>query len=614
MATNYTTKTASLKATTADIRKLNARNVDADAVHADTLTINDENGSPVEVLTAIKNASDAATEAAGIQVKRDLNADYDSADTGEVLDTKIKGMNFYGEYVNVVDNGDGTVNLYFGKNNNPSEITGVTSPSGSAKYVYADAGSNYSIGTLTAGNSYANCQSGGSETIYANASNTVITIPNTTSTVKVEALASDNSVIAFAETAAIDGTSTTMSASNGGIAISVSEIHKNTSEDAASGYTPGFIRCKVSATITNATLMPKGGYYKLRMTIGSKSYTASTAMFVYNADAVTPSIETVTATYEGTTTKVVSGITYDSAAKVNLTVTGISNTQQMVTDDTNRITISDNSNSYLPDFGTIAISDLTVSSGDKTKNNAVYSYSGSKAFTSTAPVKMSGTISVTPHGQSGAVAAAKKEASFAGTNYCWTTSATDSNSKANFSNDGSRLAHTVLTNDSGDVLGLDLDSTSTYDSAISIVDTATAPYNKQLLIQDEQLMYPTKDVTGTYATANCTGTRYWVKKISTGSSTDAKTSYTLTGTNLNNSNVKIWAVCANTDSVATAGAKVVRVNATAANGGVATSLGANSIAFTIAGAVMTCNPANCFYLVIQMAQGTTVTIGTLEVK
>lgn len=606
MAKNYTTKTASLRATTADIRKLEASKI---MVSPDGKSTSDK----VDVVELINKAQTDATNAAGIQVKRDLNADYDSADEGEVLDTKIKGMNFYGEYVNVVDNGDGTVNLYFGKNNNPSEMTSVTSPSGSAKYVYADAGSNYSIGTLTAGASYAHCQSGGSETIYANGDGTIITIPNTTSTVKVEALASDNTVIASAETVAIDGSAATVSASNGGIAISVTGIHKNTSDDAASGYTPGFIRCKVSATITNATVMPDGGYYKLRMTIGSKTFTAATAMFVYVADAVSPSIESVTATYKSTGTKVVSGITYDSAAQVDLVVTGIENTQQMVTGDQNRVTISDNSNSYLADFGTLTIANLTVASGDKTKNNAVYSYSGSKSFTSNAPVKMSGTISVTPHGQAGAVAASKKDATFAGTNYCWTTSANDTNAKANFSNDGSRLAYTVLTDANGDVTGLDLDSTSTYTSATSIADTSAAPYNKQLLIQDEQLMYPTKDITGTYTTDNCTGTRYWVKKISTGSSTDAKTSYTLTGSNLNNSNIKIWAVCANTDSVATAGAKVVRVNATAANGGVATSLGASSISFTIAGGVMTCNPANCFYLVVQMAQGTTSTISALTV-
>lgn len=623
MATNYTTKTAALRATKADMRQVqvskkieigksgSGTTISDDKVVTKELYV-DKDGTSTNVLTLIDEAQTAAAEAAGINVKRDLNADYDSADEGEVLETKVKGMNFYGEYVNVVDNGDGTINLYFGQNNNPAEMTSVTSPSGSAMYVYADAGTDYSIGTLTAGSSYSHCQTGGTETIYANGSGTIITIPNTTSTVKVEALASDSTTIASAETEVIDGTSTTKTASNGGIAISVSEIHLNTSDDAASGYTPGFIRCKVSATITNATVMPNGGYYKLKMSIGSKSFTAGTAMFVYNADTTAPSIGSVTATYSTTSTKQVSGITYDSAAKVDLSVTDITGTQQMVTKDQNRITISDNSNSYLADFGTIALGALTVTSGDKTKNNAVYSYSGSKSFTSNAPVKMSGTISVTPHGYNGAVTASKKDATFAGTNYCWTTTTSDTNAKANFSTDGSRLPYVVLADTDGNVTGLTI-SSDTYSSSTSIDDTATAPYNKQLLIQDEYLMYPTQDVTGTYTSSNCTGTRYWVKKIATGTSTDAKTTFTVTGSNLNASGVKIWAVCSNTDATATAGEKSLLINALGSAGGFAKSVSATSLSVEIPGGQMTCTPASCFYLVVQLPQGSTAKLGPITV-
>lgn len=616
MAKNYTTKTSALKATTIDVRNIEATGtIDATNVEADSLKVGGK-----DIMEAISDASDAAAAAAGIVVERDLNADYDSADAEEVITTKIQNMKFFGEYVNVVDNKDGSVSLYFGKNNNPAEFSTVTAPAGSTMYTYVDNGTDYALGAAPAGNgnTYDHCQAGSTETVYAGSSSTVITIPNKTSKVKVEAVDNSGNTIASAETAVIDGSQATVTATNAGITINVSSIHLNTSDDAADGMTPGFIRCKVSATLTNATIMPKGGFYKVKMTVAGKSNTNGTGMFIYTSPTVDPSIEGVTATYASTGTKTVSGITYDNGAKVTVNVTGIKNTQWMATKNTNRITVSDNSNDRLDDIGAVAVGSLTAAnSTDKTKKNAEFSYSKDVTFTASHdPAVMSGSYTATPYKplDGSALTSAAKSGSFAGTRYLWNgAEGTESDSVSSFHVDGKRLAYTVLTDSSGNVTGLDLNTTAAYDSAKLL----TTDYPQQLLVQGGYLKHPggaNMDVTKTYNSTNCTGTRYWTKLIKTGSSADAKTTFTITGSNLNGSGVKIWAVCANTDATATAGAKSLLINAGGSAGGFAKSVSSSSLSVEIPGGQMTCKQNSCFYLVVQVPAASTVKLGAITVK
>ena len=615
MAKNYTTKTSALKATTIDVRNIEATGtIDATNVEADNLKVGGK-----DIMQAISDASDAAAAAAGIVVERDLNQDYDSADADEVIATKIQNMKFFGEYVNVVDNKDGSVSLYFGKNNNPDEFSTVTAPAGTAMYTYVDNGSDYALGAAPAGNgnTYAHCQAGGSETVYAGSSSTVITIPNKTSKVKVEAVDNSGNTIASAETAVIDGSQATVTATNAGITINVSSIHLNTSDDAADGMTPGFIRCKVSATLTNATIMPKGGFYKVKMTVAGKSNTNGTGMFIYTSPTVDPSIEGVTATYASTGTKTVSGITYDSGAKVTVNVTGIKNTQWMATKNLKRITVSDNSD-RLTDIGDVEVANLSAAnSTDKTKKNAEFSYSKEVTFTADhTPAIMSGSYTATPYKplNGSALSSAAKSGSFAGSRYLWNgAEGTENDATSSFHVDGKRLAYTVLTDASGNVTGLDLTTTATYDSAKLL----TTDYPQQLLVQGGYLKHPggsNMDVTKTYNSTNCTGTRYWTKLIKVGSSADAKTTFTITGSNLNGSGVKIWAVCANTDATATAGAKSLLINAGSSAGGFAKSVSSSSLSVEIPGGQMTCKQNSCFYLVVQVPAASTVKLGAITVK
>ena len=89
MATNYTTKTASLKATQADIRK----------VEATKLMVSPDGKSSSEKKDVLELISDAQ-KAAAISVGRD--ADTSWSVTEDEVTTGVKKINFMGAYVNVV--------------------------------------------------------------------------------------------------------------------------------------------------------------------------------------------------------------------------------------------------------------------------------------------------------------------------------------------------------------------------------------------------------------------------------------------------------------------------------------------------------------------------------
>lgn len=120
MATNYTTRTAALRATKADMRQVqvskkieigksgSGTTVSDKEIETDVLKVLDtREGSETynqrtNVLDLIDKAQTDAANNAGIQVTRDLTGDYDNADADEVLNVKTKKMNFFGSYVNVV--------------------------------------------------------------------------------------------------------------------------------------------------------------------------------------------------------------------------------------------------------------------------------------------------------------------------------------------------------------------------------------------------------------------------------------------------------------------------------------------------------------------------------
>ena len=625
MATNYTTKTASLKATTADIRKL----------QADTLTVKDETGEYVDVMDAIDRASEEAVAAAGIQVTRDLNTDYDNADEGEVLNVKTKKMNFYGTFVNVVqsDKNPDEISIYIGENKNPAEFsTTMTSPSGDGTQRYVYSGDGYSVGSFKTDNStkYTTTQvqsttaSNDTETVYggnkeSDNKGTIYTIPNKSTKVKLEALQGSN-VIASAETAAIDGTSTTATAvakvgENDAMTLTVEDIIENTSDDAKDGLTPGFIRCKIKAIVRNSYLLPAGGAYKLRITVGSKSATSSELYVWKNRPAdLVPSVGTVTATYTPTSgkTRTVSGITYDTAATCAISVTGVANTQYMQGKSKNRLKVTNStSNGSVASVGVSGVLEVGNLTGTDTgTNSAVYSYSGSPAVTSTSPNIVTSTISAQAmKADNGAAAGTAKTATMTGqVNHLWTvTDSTDTDAISYFTNDGKRLSHAVIADaTTGDVQGLTISGTGAWTSTTDITNT------KDALIQDSKLMHPKNDVTGKYSSA--TGTRYYTKLIKVGTTGAAVTTFRITASDggLTATGVKLWAVPAQDGAGKTKGGYAYQLNSLAN----ATSLSDTSITLTISGNTMTCLENSSFYLVIQIPDGITkigaITVAKLE--
>lgn len=569
----------------------------------------------------------------GINVYSDVNKDYE-ADLTPI--SGVKDIKFFGEYVNVVDNKDGTISLYFGENKNPAELNTVSAAAvGDNMYIYSDSGDSYKTGPLTIGEQYDNCQSVNTPMEYTCNEGKEITIPSESFKIKVEIIR-DNVSLISAESSIIDGSNIKQYDTNNGITISATDIIKNTNDDAKKGMTPNFIRCKISITINNGEVMSAagssaGGYYKIKVTINNvkgiamKDCTTEKGVFAYNIPSSDPSIGKVTAEYktEGDP-KVVSGIEYDKTAYVKLTITGINNTQWMVTKNRKRINVIDNS-TRLADIGDLGVDELSIEDGSNAaKNNTSFYYSKDITFTKNhTPAKMNGFYTVTPYKPvdgSAFSAAAVESNSFSGTRYLWNgDDGTENDATSSFHTDGKRLAYTVLTDGSGNVTGLDLDPDSTtYVSNISLVDEGI--YNKQLLVQGGSLMYPTEDITGTYIASNCTGTRYWTKLIKTNdSSSDTQTVFTISGTNLNSTSlsatgeIKFWAVAANTKGTVEEGKKAVLLNATGANGGFATSISNTSIKVEIPGGEMTCFKDKAFYLVVQIPSTVTTKLGAITV-
>ena len=126
---NYTTKTAALKATTADIRKLEANSVAAKSMSIDGVDVMDAiddaeeaaKTAASEALSAAKTELEgkitAAQESAAISVGRDADKNWSVDETAIDM---VKKISFLGDYVNVVpvtkEDGSTEVKLYIGEN------------------------------------------------------------------------------------------------------------------------------------------------------------------------------------------------------------------------------------------------------------------------------------------------------------------------------------------------------------------------------------------------------------------------------------------------------------------------------------------------------------------
>ena len=381
MATNYTTKTASLKATTADIRKLAATSVDAGSVQADELTVkNGEGYSSVTDLidTAVEGAIDAAAdalaeaktelegkiteaqEAAAISVGRDDNKDYK---TGEDEVTKlVKQINFLGEYVNVIPATDnsGKVNVYIGENKSLKGVkSSLTGAPGATGY-YSFTNDSY---TVTGANkvNYNGIKKAGNTAGYSDvtlksntdASYTPVSASSGTSTTIFRTESSDNSIWFRTTINGVVGeiASQPLSADLSSKALKVNNVTLTTTntvltaDHAKLGKIPGHTETSFTFGFDPDTVVPNGGSIKIEWAISiSEPTTWNSVNLMYGTYTETPTASAITAAFtDKVLTDKVSGMQYvTSGSTLNVKVASLENSQKNLTTSLNRLRLVDN--------------------------------------------------------------------------------------------------------------------------------------------------------------------------------------------------------------------------------------------------------------------------------
>lgn len=529
MATNYTTKTAALKATMADIRKVEATQI---MVSPDGKSSTDK----VDILGLISEAQEAATAAAAGILIGDADKLVDVGDnkedgivTGGI--GKMQNLNFRGK-VMVVSKGDGTVDLWFGDNNNPPtpDKVAMNDVNGSSKYVYTSSAETpvWDTNGLTAGSTYATTDvTTATETIDVNSGN-VITLTEKTDII-VDITKADGTTVTAKSTINEDGSVTSVSTVSG-VTFTIKDKNgtagkfyvNNDSTDANEGYTPGFMRGTIQVTLAHSSIVPNGGTYTAKVTVGALSKTM-TKMYIYKSTALSSANKpSVTASYTAGTPKHISGVQYDQGGTVTVDVTNITGTQRAAA-GANRLTISDNSGMTAAfSLGTVAITTkksdgtpaLVLTSDETTRytDAAIFKCTGSTAsVSSSSPTKLSTTITVAPHEQSGSattVAAAKATATVSSPGYVMSTYTDNTNGAGTsceykFYSESDRKYNTLS----------DITSNATindYDSKKSLV----GEYTNQLLVQNGKLKYPTKNsYNDVISYSGATGTRYYVAPL-----------------------------------------------------------------------------------------------------
>ena len=381
MATNYTTKTAALKATLADIRQVAVgkkievgsgetnTQITKDSVSAEDLYISVEGKEQRQsVKSLIQQAQNDATAAAGIQVGNSDNSttgvDTDSDGTFDTVTgglQKAKGMNFCGN-VAVVPNGDGTVDLWFMTPNNEKGPSAITETLGTkrAMYVYDGAGDTLGIGD---GASHANCRKT-TETYtdtykISGASGDIMSSENKIGKIKVEITNGDSSTVlesfesnAICEasvTTKLSGATTnrggsfTNTSTSGAIKIAVTNVIDNKVDnkaginDTLDSKTPGYVRFKATVTTCPqkiASIASNGGTAKVKVYFNDTELTGTSSIVYYyidkggtNSPLASTDIGTPTLSYVPGTVNTISGLKYDSSAVIRVDVADIKNTQ-----------------------------------------------------------------------------------------------------------------------------------------------------------------------------------------------------------------------------------------------------------------------------------------------
>ena len=560
MATNYTTKTASLKATTADIRKLTATSVDADKLVADNIAIV-EDGKEVDLAQKINTI--ASSIKAGVDIgTKDDSFDNDEDTTGFLK--SVSKLNFKGAFVNVIKKDDGTVDLWINPDNNLGKIDAASSsfsaPSGSAsKYVFG--GDDYTLPAST-GTSFARCHAVGNDpTVTLNGKkdgnvNSPFSIGNITSQIKAVVYDKAGTAKATCTTDVLKSGAATKTENN--IKITIGSLKEYTEADAEGGFVPGTVSLSCSVTPDISAIFGEGDTWSMKVFLvngdSEETLYTSDTYYAYTTKAATISANPSIALKGTATTRWVSGVEYIAkGTQFDVTYGDMSNTTYMIAANaTKRGTIGLTSCGSSDISGTANDTCSTVISG------------ATKTFTlgddTTARTSLTAT-----HTAISAGGDASKIATYSGA--IWSTATEDTYNTAYFEREDSP------TNGYGRVVGhidggtLVIDS-ETFDStkALSGNTGDAAIYNNQAKVYNGTLVY-----------GSGSGNKYYVRKFKKStSSTAGLMSMTLTapGRTMNGANMEIWYYPASNLSFAR------RIDATSPNGiGVASST--NDIKVTV---------------------------------
>ena len=532
MATNYTTKTAALRATRADMRQVqvskkieigksgSGTTVSDKEIETDVLKVKDtREGSVTEgertdimsILSTMKSGVDIGT------AKDPIDNGVDEGSTNAWTD--VSKMNFKGNVTVLKDPVTGVLNFYFAKLRESYGVNSLADLGGSSRYVYTGTGYSLPSGKVD-GNTYGKVSKAGTQTININ-SGSWVTLDSLET--KVKAVLTKNGTDYTLETDVINGSTTTVTKTGSGnldgVTITVSEIKKYVEADLSDGFLPDTIDCKVKVTIDETKFIAAGGTYKVKVTVnGVEKATSERFIYTTAADS-TFKVGSVTATYKpSTTTHQVSGVTYyGEGGTVDITVTGVEGTCQMSTKDLNKFKVSDNSGQFNSDVTCTPSTSGVTATGSGASTTYSYTKSG-LAVTSSTPTKVSGTVTAQAYNQEGSLvtnAKATATVTDGGSHYVLTTTTGDGDNYSSFYVDGKRVLEGLSVSPFTGTPTLNINTKTTYDKTQSLAST----YTNQLLVQGGRLKHPSDDVTRTYA-SSLTGVRYYVRPIKLTSATN----------------------------------------------------------------------------------------------
>ena len=585
MATNYTTKTAALKATKADMRQVavskkieigstDTKTIIQDGeVSADDLLIgvdvkNEETGVTTRerqsVKTLIKNAADSAA----IKVGRDADKNWSVDETAIDM---VKKISFLGDYVNVVPGENGEVKLYIGENKSLEEADrtalDVTLPTESTVLLYSDDTDNYALKSgvtanststsavvVSDGTSYGTTKftaKGGSfttdqtdciwvRTTYDYGTPSAwgkVQLDTNRGTYNRNTTTPTESTVSVAEVTDVELPS--------GVTMNVGNYILTAEADAQYGKVPGRCETAYDFTIDWATIATKGGgNIKVEWGLGSANEAGdapSSAVTInsyerFFTEKKSVAMDSVSAfvTTPSYTAKV-SGLEYlGKGTTVTVTTPNITNSQYKTAASTKRLSVVAGGTTV--DYTT---DDLTLVSGTVTKSDAVYKLDGDSSKSNVISLSSTGngsaTIKATPYGAAaGTERSATSVANFWGSIPASTDKVEKFGVENTVANGGYRMAK--VTDAEGSY-----DNTKAVNDSTMLADIPTTSYTGlvQAVCQYGQLKHPKNaaaDGKGATPYSGITSDAVFIRKFQ--ASSDQK--LTLSGTNIGKAKAVYW--------------------------------------------------------------------------